>query len=89
MRTQRVTKADIIFNYLEAEDLGNKTDIGKEIFEKVQNYSYEDVKKFQEQNIKNKPRTVLVLGKKDGLDMKVLEQYGTVKFLTLQEVFGY
>ncbi|PBQ33172.1 peptidase M16 [Sphingobacteriaceae bacterium] len=89
MRTQRITKADIIFNYLEAEDLGNKTDIRKDIFEKVQNYTYEDVKKFQEQNIKNKPKTILVLGKKDGLDMKVLEQYGTVKFLTLQEVFGY
>lgn len=89
MRTQRITKADIIFNYLEAADLGNKTDIRKDIFEKVQNYSFEDVKAFQEKNIKNKPRTILVLGKKEGLDMKVLEQYGTVKFLTLQDVFGY
>jgi len=89
MSTQRITKADIIFNYLEAEDLGNKTDIRKDIFEKVQNYSYTDIKKFQEENIKNKPKTILVLGKKDGLDMKVLEQYGTVKFLTLKDVFGY
>lgn len=89
MRTQRITKAEIIFNYLEAEDLGNKTDIRKDIFEKVQTYSYDDVKNFQEKNIKNKPKTVLVLGKKEGLDMKVLEQYGTVKFLTLKDVFGY
>lgn len=89
MRTQRITKTDIIFNYLEAQELGNKTDIRKDIFEKVQNYSFDDIKAFQEQNIRNKPRTILVLGKKDGLDIKVLEQYGTVKFLTLQEVFGY
>ena len=89
MRTQRITKADIIFNYLEAEELGINSDIRKDIFERVQKYTYEDVKTFQEQHIKNKPKTVLVLGKKDGLDMKVLEQYGTVKFLTLQEVFGY
>lgn len=89
MRTQRITKADILFNYLEAQDLGNTSDIRKTIFEKVQNYSFSDIKNFQEQTIKNKPTTVLVLGKKDGLDMKVLEKYGTVKFLTLKEVFGY
>lgn len=89
MRTQRVTKGDIIFNYLEAQELNNKTDIRKDIFEKVQNYSFEDIKKFQEENIKGKPTTILVLGKKDGLDMKVLEKYGTVKVLTLKEVFGY
>ncbi len=89
MLTQRITKADILFNYLEAENLGNKTDIRKDIFEKVQNFSFNDIKTFHAQNIKGKPKTVLVLGKKDGLDMKVLEQYGTVKFLSLKDVFGY
>ncbi len=89
MRTQRITKAAVLFNYLEAQELGLKTDIRKQIFEKVQNYNFEDVKKFHEQNIKNKPTTVLVLGKKDNLDLKALEKYGPVKFLTLQEVFGY
>lgn len=89
MRTQRVTKSEIFFNYLAAQDLGNKTDIRKDVFEKVQNYKLEDIQKFQKENVKGKPTTVLVLGKKDGLDMKVLEKYGTVKFLTLKEVFGY
>lgn len=89
MRTQRITKADIIFNYLEAQDLKNTTDIRKDIFEKVQTYTFDDVKAFHDQNIKGKPTTVLVLGKKDGLDMKVLEKYGKIKILTLQDVFGY
>lgn len=89
MRTQRITKGDILFNYLGAQELNNKNDIRKDIFEKVQGYTFEDIKKFQEQNIKGKPTTILVLGKKDNLDMKVLEKYGTVKALTLQEVFGY
>jgi predicted Zn-dependent peptidase len=89
MRTQRITKADIIFNYLQAEDLGNKTDIRKDIFEKVQNYNFSDIKAFQEKYIRSQPRTILVLGRKDGLDMSVLEKYGSVKFLSLEEVFGY
>src|SRR3954468_24909071 len=89
MRTQRITKADIIFNYLEAEQLGNKTDIRKDIYEKVQNYTFDDINNFHASTIRNKPITVLVLGKKDALDMKVLEEYGTVKVLDLKEVFGY
>jgi predicted Zn-dependent peptidase len=89
MRTQRITKADILFNYLEASELGNKTDIRKEIFDKVQNFKFDDIQKFHNENIKGKPTTVLVLGKKDLLDIKTLEKYGTVKFLTLKDVFGY
>ncbi len=89
IRSQRITKADILFNYLTAQDLGIKTDMRKEIFEKVKLYTFNDVKKFQEQTIKGKPTTLLVLGKKDGFDLKVLEKYGSVKFLTLKDIFGY
>ena len=89
MRTQRITKSEIIFNYLEAQDLGNTKDIRRDIFNRVQNYTFNDIKNFHDQNIKGKPTTILVLGKKDGLDAKALEEYGPVKFLTLKEVFGY
>ncbi len=89
MRTQRVTKSEILFNYVNAEKLGNKTDIRKDIYDKIQTYKFEDIQKFQKETIKGKPTTVLVLGKKENLDLKVLEKYGTVKFLTLKEVFGY
>lgn len=89
MRSQRITRADIFFDYLAATDLGNKTDIRRDIFEKVQGYTFADIKKFHEANIKGKPTTVLVLGKKDKLDMGVLSKYGTVKTLTLQEIFGF
>lgn len=89
MRTQRITKSAVLFDYLRAQDLGQKTDIRKDIFEKVQKFTFDDVKKFQAQNIKGKPKTILVLGKTDQLDMKVLEKYGTVKQLSLKEVFGY
>jgi predicted Zn-dependent peptidase len=88
-RTQRITKADILFNYLSAQDLGLNYDNRKTVFEKASTLTFDDVKNFHQQNIKGKSNTILVLGKKDRLDMKVLEKYGTVKFLTLKEVFGY
>ncbi len=61
----------------------------KDIFEKVQTYTFDDIKAFHDQMIKGKPTTVLVLGKQENLDMKVLEKYGKVKVLTLKDIFGY
>jgi predicted Zn-dependent peptidase len=89
MRTQRITRADVLFNYLQAQDLGLNTDIRKTVFDKVQSYRYSDVMDFQSRQIKGRPLTVLVLGKKDMLDNKTLEKYGSVKFLELKDVFGY
>jgi len=89
IRTERINKADILFDYLNAEKFGIKTDIRKDVYAQVATMTYEDVKKFQEEKIKNKPASILVLGKKDMLDIKTLEKYGTVKYLTLKDVFGY
>jgi predicted Zn-dependent peptidase len=89
MCSQRITKADVLFNYLDAQQLGLNYDIRQNIYEKVQNSTFDDVAKFHQQNIKGKPFTTLVLGKKENLDMKVLEHYGPVKFLSLQDIFGY
>lgn len=88
-RSQRITKANILFAYLAAQDLGLNYDLRKIVFEKAQSFTYDDVKNFHTQNIKGKPTTMLVLGKKENLNIKILEKYGTVKFLTLKEVFGY
>ena len=89
VRTQRITKADILFDYLKAQNLGLTTDIRKEIFAKAPLLTYDNMLNFHKQFIKGKPLTMLVLGKKENLDMNVLESYGKVKFLSLEEIFGY
>lgn len=89
IRTQRITKAAILFDYVAAKDLGNTIDMRKPVFEKVQNLGFDDIKAFHESLIKNKATTLLVLAKKENLDLKVLEKYGEVKFLSLTELFGY
>jgi predicted Zn-dependent peptidase len=89
IRTERITKSGLLFNYLEALDLGNDHDVRKDIFEKVQKFTFDDIQKFQEQYISGKPTTILILGKKESLDIGKMEKYGPARFLTLQEVFGY
>jgi predicted Zn-dependent peptidase len=89
IQSERITKTEILFDYVEAMKFGNKTDIRKTIFEKVSQLTYDDVKKFQESTIKGKPISILVLGNKSDIDQKILEKYGTVKSLSLAEIFGY
>ena len=51
--------------------------------------TFANVKAFADKYIKNKTHTYVVLGDKKEIDFKVLEKYGKVKTLTLEEVFGY
>ncbi len=89
IRSQRIIKSEILFDFEKAQKFGLTHDARKDVFEKAGKMNFADIKKFQETYIKNKPISTLVLGKKDLLDMKVLEKYGTIKILTLKDIFGY
>jgi len=89
IRSQRATRAAILFDYIAARDLGNTLDVRQTIFENIQNLQFDDIKNFHDTTIKNKPTTLLVLAKKENINLKVLEKYGEVKFLSLSELFGY
>jgi len=89
MRTDRITKSDILWAYLNAQDLGLTVDSRKTLFEQVQKFTLEDVKAFQEKWIKGRKYVYVVLGDEKDLDMKGLGQYGPVQKLSKEEIFGY
>ena len=89
LKTERITKGGVIANYLSAKKLGLDYDIRRDIYDKIPSITMKDVKNFQESNVKNSKYTILVLGDKSKLDKKTLQKYGNVKYLTLEEVFGY
>ncbi len=87
--TQRINKASILFSYLSAQKVGVDKDLREETFKEVKQMKFDDIANFHNKNIANKAYTLSVLGSKEKLDMKVLEQYGPVKQLSLKEIFGY
>ncbi len=89
IRSSRITKTAILFNYEQAKKLGLTYDIRKDIYENALHMKMADVKRFHSEHVSNKEYTIAVLGNKKLLDQKVLEKYGPVKWLTLEEVFGY
>lgn len=89
MRTERITKSDILFSYEAAKKLGIDYDIRSSIFKQIPELSFADIKTFQEKYIKGKPQVILVLGDKKLIDSKMLKKYGKIKKLSLTEIFGY
>ena len=89
IRTERITKAQVLFNYINAQKFGLTYDIRKDVFNKVPRMTFADLKTFQEKFIKDKNFNILVLGKKGEIDLKTLSTYGKVESLDLQTVFGY
>lgn len=89
IRTERITKAGILFNYINAQKLGLDYDIRKDIFAKVPTLTFAEIKSFEEKHVKAQKYTIVVIGKKDVLDLKTLEKYGKITFVTSEEIFGY
>jgi predicted Zn-dependent peptidase len=89
LRTQRTTKSQVIWAYINAQDMGLDYDRSKLIFEKVQDLTLADVKKFQEENIRNRKYTYCILGNENSLDFKTMATYGTIRRVSLEEIFGY
>lgn len=89
LRSERITKANILFEFEREKKLGIDYDIRKDIYEKVPGYTLNDIKNFQQNYIKGKPLVTLVVGDINKLDMNVLKKYGEVKELTLKDIFGY
>lgn len=89
IRTQRTVKASVLWSYINAQKLGLDYDIEKDVFEKVQTMTLDDVVKFQQENIKDRNYTVGILGRDSDFDMEALSEFGTIKKVTTEEIFGY
>ena len=89
IRTERITKSKVLSEYEKAQKLGVNYDIRKDVYEGVQSFDMNSLREFHNSHIANGTRVVMVLGSKDDLDLEVLKQYGEIKHLTLEDVFGY
>ena len=89
LASERITQDDIIFSYLSAKRLGLTTDYRKDIYEKVEAMTFDDIKKFHTEYISGKPYTYCVVASRDKINMDDLKKIGEVKELSLEEIFGY
>ncbi|MCQ2170381.1 MAG: insulinase family protein [Bacteroidales bacterium] len=89
LRTQRTVKANVLRSYLSAQKLGLDYDINELVYNKVKDFTLDDVIKFQQENVKDRVYTIGILGRISDFDMAGLSQFGEIKKLTTEEIFGY
>lgn len=89
IRTQRIIKTDVFFEYIKAQRWGIDYDIRKSIFNEVQKLNYKDMWLFHKKYISQKPRNIAIVGDETKIDFNVLKRYGDIQKVPLEEIFGY
>lgn len=89
IQTQRINKSGILFSYENALNKGLNYDIRKDIYNNIQKMSLSDVQKFHADHFKNQKWNIGIMGSSDKIKMDDLKKYGTVKVLSLKDLYGY
>lgn len=89
IESERITKTRILFNYINARKMGYDHDIRKDIYTLIPEMHFDQIQDFQAKYLKGKNFTILCVGNTKQMDTQALAKYGTLKFLTLEDIFGY
>jgi predicted Zn-dependent peptidase len=89
MRSERITKENIFWSYMDLKDKNIDYDIRKPVFETIQTMKLDDVQKYFDEHIKPAKYSVILVGKRDKVDFNYLKKIADVREFTLEEVFGY
>lgn len=86
----RITKADIYWTWRANLHKGFKNrDLRADIYQTLERANATDLIHYQQQHVKGRHYTWMVLGDRKHIDFKYLRKIGKVQELTLEEIFGY
>ena len=89
IETERITNDGILFSYLGAQRKGLDYDIRKSQYQAISNMNFADIQQFHQQELANKPYTYCVVASEKKVAEVDLRKMGTLRKLSLEEVFGY
>ena len=89
LATQRTVRANVLWSFVSAREMGVDYDRNKAIYEKVQDMTLADVKAFHDKWIKGRKYVFSILGDRNDIDMDYLRTLGPVHEVSQRELFGY
>ena len=89
LASQRTTKFGLINAWIMAKQKGIDYDENERIYNALPSLTLQDIVRFEQQQIARKPYRYIILGDENDLDMESLKQYGPIRRLTTEEIFGY
>lgn len=86
----RITQAELYWAWRSSRDRGfANRDLREDIYRTIEKATAEDLLQFQQQHVKGRHYSWLVLGERERIDFNYLKKIGKVVELSLEEVFGY
>ena len=89
LASRRTVRGAVLNSYLQAQRMGLNYDINSKVYEMLPSLKLNDIVKFEQQSMANKPYRYIILGDENELDMDALGKIGPIHRLTLEEIFGY
>ncbi|MGC4232198.1 MAG: insulinase family protein [Niabella sp.] len=89
IETGRIEKTGIIFSYIGAQKKGLADDPRKVKYTQIKGLKFSDIKAFHDSQLANKKYSYAIIGSEKNMNPENLSKYGTVKVLSLEELFGY
>ena len=89
LASQRTTKFGLINAWLSAQQRGVDYDINERIYNALPDITLQDIVKFEQEQMANKPYRYVILGDEKELDMKALQEFGPIRRVSTEEIFGY
>ena len=89
IRTERITKAKVLDYYEEVKKVNIDYDMRSDLYNNVSAFTMEDLTNFHNTHVKSDNYTYMVLGSSKEIDLNLLEPYGEVTILRLEDIFGY
>lgn len=89
MESQRYSPREYFTLKEEAQDLGLPANIEETLYKTVPGITLQQVADYQKQRVAAKPRVVTIIGHRGKLNKAVLAKYGTLRELSLEELYGY
>lgn len=87
--SNRIVEHAMLSAFRSDKNLGYSYDKRKDIYEKMDELNFADVKAFFDKNIKGQTYRIAILGNEKLFDLSKLKKFGTVKSVTAEELFPY
>lgn len=86
----RITKSDIYWTWRNNRELGRlNQDLRQDVYAILERADATDLIRYHEQVVKGRRYTWMILGERSRLELDYLKKIGPLKFLTLEDIFGY
>ena len=89
LASMRTTKFGLINAWINAQNRGIDYDLNERIYNALPNITLQDIVKFEQGQMANKPYRYVILGDEKELDTKALQELGPIRRVTTEEIFGY